>query len=118
MTHGHFESTFSKYAFGRGGGGHNKEYAVYARENDDNYGWPLRAIGLTGRILKCSYKLGWLAEYTTALERLGWLAEYTTALTNWANWQNTQLHLERLGWLAEYTTVFTNWADWQNTQLL
>ena len=41
MTHGHFESTFSKYAFGRGGGGHNKEYAVYARENDDNYGRPL-----------------------------------------------------------------------------
>ena len=41
MTHGHFESTFSKYAFGRGGGGHKKEYAVYARENDDNYGRPL-----------------------------------------------------------------------------
>ena len=40
--HGHFESTFSKYAFGRGGGGHKKEYAVYARENDDNYGRPLR----------------------------------------------------------------------------
>ena len=31
-------STFSKYAFGRGGGGHKKEYAVYTRENDDNYG--------------------------------------------------------------------------------
>ena len=43
MTHGHFESTFSKYAFGRGGG-HKKEYAVYARENDDNYGWPLKHI--------------------------------------------------------------------------
>ena len=33
MTHGHFdmgysESTFSKYAFGRGRGGHKKEYAV------------------------------------------------------------------------------------------
>ena len=46
MTHFHFdmgysESTFSKYAFGRGGGGHKKEYAVYARENDDNYGRPL-----------------------------------------------------------------------------
>ena len=46
MTHGHFdmgysESTFSKYAFGRGGRGHKKEYAVYARENDDNYGRPL-----------------------------------------------------------------------------
>ena len=41
MTHAHFESTFSKYAFGRGGGGHKKEYAVYARENDDNYGRPL-----------------------------------------------------------------------------
>ena len=42
MTNGHFESTFSKYAFGRGGGGgHKKEYAVYARENDDNYGRPL-----------------------------------------------------------------------------
>ena len=23
-----------------GGGGHKKEYAVYARENDDNYGRP------------------------------------------------------------------------------
>ena len=23
------------------GGGHKKEYAVYARENDDNYGRPL-----------------------------------------------------------------------------
>ena len=45
MTHGHFESTFSKYAFGRGGGGHKKEYAVYARENDDNYGRPLTTYG-------------------------------------------------------------------------
>ena len=44
MTHGHFESTFSMYAFGRGGGGHKKEYAVYARENDDNYGRPLTRI--------------------------------------------------------------------------
>ena len=44
MTYGHFESTFSKYAFGRGGGGHKKEYAVYARENDDNYGRPLRCM--------------------------------------------------------------------------
>ena len=44
MTHGHFESTFSKYAFGRGGGGHKKEYAVYARENDDNYGRPLKGL--------------------------------------------------------------------------
>ena len=44
MTHGHFESTFSKYAFGRGGGGHKKEYAVYARENDDNYGRPLSQL--------------------------------------------------------------------------
>ena len=45
MTHGHFdmgysESTCSKYAFGSGGGGHKKEYAVYARENDDN-SWPI-----------------------------------------------------------------------------
>ena len=42
MTHGRFdmgysESTFSKYAFGRGEG-HKKEYAVYARENYDNSG--------------------------------------------------------------------------------
>ena len=48
MTHGHFdmgysESTFSKYAFGRGEGCHKKEYAVYAHENDDNYGRPLRS---------------------------------------------------------------------------
>ena len=47
MTHFHFdmgysESTFSKYAFGRGEGVTKKEYAVYARENDDNYGRPLR----------------------------------------------------------------------------
>ena len=42
MTHGHFESTFSKYAFGRGEGVTKKEYALYARENDDNYGRPLR----------------------------------------------------------------------------
>ena len=46
MTHFHFdmgysESTFSKYAFGRGEGVTKKEYAVYARENDDNYGRPL-----------------------------------------------------------------------------
>ena len=43
MTHGHFdmgysESTFSKCFWE---GGHKKEYAVYARENDDNYGRPL-----------------------------------------------------------------------------
>ena len=50
MTHGHFdmgysESTFSKYAFGRGGGrGHKKEYAVYARENNDNSGRPLTPV--------------------------------------------------------------------------
>ena len=42
MTHGHFdmgysESTFSKYAFGRGGG-NKKEYTVHARENNDNSG--------------------------------------------------------------------------------
>ena len=30
----HFQSTLV-------GGGHKKEYAVYARENDDNYGRPL-----------------------------------------------------------------------------
>ena len=30
----HFQSTLL-------GGGHKKEYAVYARENDDNYGRPL-----------------------------------------------------------------------------
>ena len=30
----HFKSTLL-------GGGHKKEYAVYARENDDNYGRPL-----------------------------------------------------------------------------
>ena len=46
VTHGHFdmgysESTFSKYAFGSGEGVTQKEYAVYARENDDNYGRPL-----------------------------------------------------------------------------
>ena len=48
MTHGHFdvgysESTFSNYAFGvgGGGGGHIKEYGLYARENDDNSGRPL-----------------------------------------------------------------------------
>ena len=46
MIHGHFESTFSKYAFGRGGGGHKKEYAVYARENDDKYGRPLNEPGI------------------------------------------------------------------------
>ena len=33
----HFKSTL----LGGGGGGHKKEYAVYARENDDNYGRPL-----------------------------------------------------------------------------
>ena len=32
----HFKSTLLG-----GGGGHKKEYAVYARENDDNYGRPL-----------------------------------------------------------------------------
>ena len=31
----HFQSTLL-------GGGHKKEYAVYARENGDNYGRPLR----------------------------------------------------------------------------
>ena len=49
MTHsdmGYSESTFSKYAFGRGGGGHKKEYAVYARENDDNYGRPLSTMNI------------------------------------------------------------------------
>ena len=56
VTHGHFdmgysESTFSKYAFGRGGGGHKKEYAVYAREHDDNYGRPLSVAKKTCKIL-------------------------------------------------------------------
>ena len=56
MTHFHFdmgysESTFSKYAFGRGGGGHKKEYAVYARENDDNYGRPLSYSHFLGVLL-------------------------------------------------------------------
>ena len=46
MTHGHFdmgysESTFSKYAFGRGRGS-QKRVRLYARENDDNSGPPLR----------------------------------------------------------------------------
>ena len=55
MTHGHFESTFSKYAFGRGGGGHKKEYAVYARENDDNYGRPLNELVSYAFMTKCDY---------------------------------------------------------------
>ena len=33
----HFKSTLL-------GGGHKKEYAVYARENDDNYGRPLTRL--------------------------------------------------------------------------
>ena len=57
VTHGHFdmgysESTFSKYAFGRGGGGHKKEYTVYARENDDNYGRPLRSKTIKKMLFK------------------------------------------------------------------
>ena len=35
----HFKSTLLG-----GGGGHTKEYAVYARENDVNYGRPLNLI--------------------------------------------------------------------------
>ena len=54
--HGHFdmgypESTFLKYALGRGGGGHKKEYAVYARENDDNSGRPLSSHAVDTAIL-------------------------------------------------------------------
>ena len=41
---GYSESTFKKYAFGRGGD-HKKEYAVYAHENDDNSGRPLTRKG-------------------------------------------------------------------------
>ena len=33
----HFQSTLL-------GGGHKKEYDVYARENDDNYGRPLNGL--------------------------------------------------------------------------
>ena len=36
----HFKSTL----LGGGGRGHKKEYAVYARENDDNYGRPLNVM--------------------------------------------------------------------------
>ena len=36
-----FWITIFKVRFWEGGGGHKKEYAVYARENDDNYGRPL-----------------------------------------------------------------------------
>ena len=61
MTHGHFESTFSKYAFGRGGGGHKKEYAVYARENDDNYERPLSAP--LGRFRRIPYRIILLSKY-------------------------------------------------------
>ena len=59
MTHGHFESTFSKFAFGRGGGGHKNEYAVYARENDDNYGRPLTVTILSPNLLlnNCCFKI-------------------------------------------------------------
>ena len=53
MTHGHFESTFLKYAFGKGGGGHKKEYAVYARENDDNYGRPLTGMEVVELFFTC-----------------------------------------------------------------
>ena len=43
MVHCDFEkgiskSTFSKYSFGREGGGHKKVYSVYAIDNVDNYG--------------------------------------------------------------------------------
>ena len=50
VTHGHFdmgysESTFSKYAFGRGSQkGVCCVVSVYARENDDNYGGPLNTL--------------------------------------------------------------------------
>ena len=64
MTNGHFESTFSKYAFGRGGGGgHKKEYDVYARENDDNYGRPLRQAG--DRLDRCWFLSMHLSFYPT-----------------------------------------------------
>ena len=38
------KSTFSKYCFGREGGGHKKEYSLYAFDNVDNYGRPLMYI--------------------------------------------------------------------------
>ena len=39
---GIFGSTFIMYALGRGGGGQEKAYVLYACENVDNYGRPLR----------------------------------------------------------------------------
>ena len=35
---GSLKLTFSKYSFGREGGGHKKEYSVYAFDNVDNSG--------------------------------------------------------------------------------
>ena len=52
MTHRHFDMGYSetvnifKVRFWEGGGGHKKEYAVYARENDDNSGRPLTKLQL------------------------------------------------------------------------
>ena len=95
---------------------HSRIYNFSNWTDLSEYTAAFRGIGLTGRIPNFVW--------------LGWLAEYTSALTNWADWQNPQLHLEqfgwlaeyttaleRLGWLAEYTTALTNWANWQNTQL-
>ena len=42
--YGLFRINILKVRFWEGGGGHKKEYAVYARENDDNYGRPLMLI--------------------------------------------------------------------------
>ena len=41
FSYGLFRINILKVRFWEGGGGHKKEYAVYARENDDNYGRPL-----------------------------------------------------------------------------
>ena len=34
---GSLKSAFSKYSFGKEGGGHKKEYSVYTFDNVDNY---------------------------------------------------------------------------------
>ena len=45
MGYSHPNQHLKRTLLGGGGGDHKKEYAVYARENDDNYGRPLKLLG-------------------------------------------------------------------------
>ena len=67
------KSTFSEYTFGSEGGGHKKEYSVYALDNVDNRGRPLTGRRVNMLESRTDRNLGWLRIIFVRMTMRVWL---------------------------------------------